>query len=97
MLWRTCFALDTAVDKALEPELFGSLSLAERLSGGANERERLHIRACRAWLEGNWERAVEAWGRATIEYPLDLLALQYAHLGDFYLGYSHLCATASRG
>jgi hypothetical protein len=83
-------ALATATDKAFEPELTKSVIAAERLAGTANDRERLHIAACRAWLDGAWEQGVEAWGRASIEYPLDLLALQYAQLGDFYLGYSHM-------
>ena len=83
-------ALATATDKAFEPELIKSVDAAEGLARKANERERLHIAACRAWLDGEWERGVEAWGRASTEYPRDLLALQYAHLGDFYLGYSHL-------
>lgn len=83
-------ALATATDKVFEPELIKSLNAAEELARKANERERLHIAACRAWLDGEWERGVEAWGRASAEYPRDLLALQYAHLGDFYLGYSHL-------
>ena len=52
--------------------------------------ERMHIGALRAWFEGDWERAVERWGRVSIAYPRDLLALQFAHLGDFYLGYSHM-------
>lgn len=83
-------ALATATDKAFEPELIKSLNAAEALANKTNERERLHIAACRAWLNGEWERATEAWGRASTEYPYDLLALQFAHLGDFYLGHSHL-------
>ncbi|WNM63697.1 tetratricopeptide repeat protein [Candidatus Nitrospira neomarina] len=83
-------ALATATDKAFEPELIKSLNAAEALARKANERERLHIAACRAWLDGEWGRAIEAWGRASTEYPRDLLALQFAHLGDFYLGHSHL-------
>lgn len=83
-------ALATATDKAFEPEMIKSLNAAEGLARKANDRERLHIAACRAWLDGAWERGIEAWGRASIEYPRDLLALQYAHLGDFSLGYSHL-------
>lgn len=83
-------ALATATDRAFEPELAKSLKAAEGLARTANERERLHIAACRAWLDGEWERGTEIWGRASIEYPRDLLALQYAHLGDFSLGHSHL-------
>ena len=83
-------ALATATDRAFEPELIKSVTAAEALAGKANDRERLHIAACRAWLDGDWERGIESWGRASIEYPRDLLALQYAHLGDFSLGHSHL-------
>ena len=83
-------AIATATDKAFEPELIKSVVAAEMLAPKANDRERGHICAVRAWLDGDWERAVELWGRVSIEYPRDLLALQYAHLGDFYLGYSHM-------
>jgi hypothetical protein len=83
-------ALATATDKAFEPELIRSVEAAEGLARTANDRERLHIAACRAWLDGEWERGSELWGRASIEHPRDLLALQYAHLGDFYLGNASL-------
>ena len=83
-------ALATATDKVFEPELMRSVAAAEALARSANERERLHLAAVRAWLDGDWERAVEAWGRASIAYPRDLLALQFAHLGDFFLGHTHL-------
>ena len=83
-------ALATATDKAFEPEMSRSVRAAEALASRANERERIHFAAVRAWLDGEWERAVEHWGRAAILWPRDLLALQLAHLGDFYLGYSHM-------
>ena len=83
-------ALATATDKAFEPELLKSVAAAEALAPQANDRERMHISAVRAWLDGDWERAIELWGRASIAYPRDLLALQYAHVGDFFLGYSHM-------
>ena len=83
-------ALATATDKAFEAELIKSVQAAEALAPKANDRERMHISAARAWLDGDWERAVEQWGRASINYPRDLLALQLAHVGDFFLGHSHL-------
>jgi tetratricopeptide (TPR) repeat protein len=82
--------LATATDKAFEPELIKSVKAAEALAPTANDRERMHISAGRAWLEGDWQRAIELWGRASIAYPRDLLALQYAHVGDFFLGHSHM-------
>ena len=91
--WRTRFragALATATDKAFEPEAAKSVEAAEALARRANDRERTHIAAVRAWLDGDWERATDLWGRASIAYPRDLLALQFAHVGDFFLGYSHM-------
>ncbi len=83
-------ALATATDKAFEPELIKSVEAAEALAARANHREQTHISAVRAWLDGDLERATELWGRASIAYPRDLLALQFAHVGDFFLGYSHM-------
>lgn len=83
-------ALATATDKAFEAELIKSVRAAEALAPKANDRERMHIAAVRAWLDGDWERATGLWGRVSIAYPHDLLALQFAHVGDFFLGCSHL-------
>ena len=82
--------LATATDKAFEPELVRSVQAAEALLSQANARERGHVAAVRAWLDGDWERATEHWGRVSIAYPRDLPALQFAHVGDFFLGSSHL-------
>lgn len=83
-------AFATATDKIFEGELVKSQKAAEALLPKANERERLFISASRAWLDGDLERGVELWGRASILNPHDLLALQFAHVGDFFLGYSHM-------
>ncbi len=83
-------ALATATDKAFEPEFVKSVAAAEALASRANDRERTHIAAVRAWLDGDWERATELWGHASIAWPHDLLALQFAHVSDFFLGYSHM-------
>jgi tetratricopeptide (TPR) repeat protein len=82
--------LATAGDRAFEDELRKSVAAAENLVGKANDRERLHIAAVRAWLQGDLEQAVECWSRAALLHPRDLAAIQFAQLGDFYLGYSHM-------
>lgn len=79
-----------ASEKAAEPGLRQSVEAAEALAGQANERERGHIAALRAWLDGDFRGAVDRWGAVAIDYPRDLLALQMAHLGDFYLGRSSM-------
>src|SRR6185295_16162183 len=67
-------ALATTTDKAFEPEFLKSVRAAEALAPKANARERLYIAAARAWADGDLVRASEFWGRASIEYPRDLLA-----------------------
>src|SRR3546814_2814556 len=44
--------------------------------------------AARAWLDGDFECALDADGKVAFDYPGDSLALQLGHLGDFYLGRS---------
>ncbi len=83
-------ALATAGDKAFEGELAKTVAAAETLAGKANDRERLHIAAARSWLNGDFEQASEMWGRAALLYPRDVTAIQFAQLGDFYLGYSQM-------
>src|SRR5690242_8103621 len=78
----------TASDKVFEPHLRKAVRAAESAMQKANNRERGHIAACSAWLEGDFERATELWGRVAIDHPRDLLAIQLAHLGDFFHGHS---------
>ncbi len=80
--------LAMSTQKSFEGELRASVEAAERLAGRANERERGHIRAARAWLDGDFAGATELWGAVAIALPRDLLAIQLAHLGDFYHGAS---------
>ncbi|MGE0118273.1 MAG: tetratricopeptide repeat protein [Dongiaceae bacterium] len=80
--------LTTTTDKAAEPMLRESVQAGEALAAKANDRERRHLAAARAWLDGEFERAVALYGSITIDYPRDSLALQVAHIGDFLLGQS---------
>jgi tetratricopeptide (TPR) repeat protein len=80
----------TSSDKAAEAELKASVEAGEKLADRANERERMHLAAAREWLEGRFERAVQRYGEVLLEYPRDTLALQAAHLGDFFLGQSSM-------
>jgi tetratricopeptide (TPR) repeat protein len=82
--------LITASDKSVEPLLKESVEAAEKLNESANERERRHISAARAWLNGNFYDSVRTYGDIAIDYPRDILALQVAHIGDFLLGQSSM-------
>ena len=56
----------------------------------ATARERAHVGAAAAWAEGGFERAGQLYGAVALEHPRDLIAIQAAHVVDFYLGDSIL-------
>ncbi|HEY7741057.1 MAG TPA: hypothetical protein VIB01_10640, partial [Steroidobacteraceae bacterium] len=58
----------------------------ERIGNRATQRERAHIAAARAWLDGDFRRSVELYNAIAIEHPRDLVAIQAAHVIDFFLG-----------
>jgi len=65
-----------------------SLQRAAELAatGQANDRERRHVAATQLCAAGQWQPACEAWERILLEHPQDLVALQIAHLFDFFRG-----------
>ena len=65
-----------------------SLQRAAQLvaAGHGNDRERRHIAATQACAAGQWQQACDAWERMLVDDPQDLVALQAAHLFDFYRG-----------
>ena len=73
-------------ERARVPQVARDVEMAEALTGTANERERGHIAAIRAWLEGDMEKATECWEAVLLDYPRDLVALFCAHMTDFFLG-----------
>jgi len=62
------------------------LERAEPLMQGANARERAHFAALQTLLAGDWHAAGAAWETLLLLHPRDALALQWAHLFDFYRG-----------
>ncbi|WP_198370515.1 tetratricopeptide repeat protein [Roseomonas rosulenta] len=86
---RACI-LATTTDRAFDEELRSSLAAAQRLAPRANARERAYVAAARHWADGDLQAATEAWGRIAIDHPTDLLAVQFAQLGDFFLGQSQM-------
>lgn len=71
-------------DKAYAEEAAKSI----RAGGAAklNDRERLHLQAAKDWAEGRYNEGTARLARIAQESPRDLLALQYAHVGCFFLG-----------
>ena len=79
-----------AAEASAAPLIQESLREGERLAAKANDRERRHFAAAKAWLDGDFHRAGELYGRIVIDYPRDLLAVLVAHLCDFYVGRSRM-------
>lgn len=79
-----------ATDRMVVPLLAESIEAVEALGRRANDRERAHAAAARTWLHGDFAGAVRKYGDILIDDPRDLLALQVAHVGDFYMGSSTL-------
>jgi hypothetical protein len=79
-----------ATDRGAVPMLQESVEAIEALGRRAVERERAHAAAARAWLEGDFAGSILRYGDILLDYPQDLLALQVAHVGDFFLGASSM-------
>jgi hypothetical protein len=79
-----------AMEKSFEPQVRPAVEAAEGLAARANERERAHIAALRALLDGEWRAASRIYGALLVEHPRDTVALQIAHALDFYLGQSSM-------
>ena len=63
-----------------------ALKAADRYAAGLTARERGHLAAARAWLNGDLTAASRIFDAVLADHPRDLLALQMGHTVDFYLG-----------
>lgn len=84
-----CFVagmLTQAMETRIYDCMVAALAAAERLAHLANDRERGHMAAVRAWVDGDFQGAVQAWEKVLVHNPFDLLALQLIHLSDVLLG-----------
>ncbi len=70
--------------------LAAALDELDALGSRANDRERRHAAAARAWLDGDTNLALARYGAIVVEYPRDSLALQVAHALDFRLGHREM-------
>jgi len=78
--------LTQSMEVRVYDDMLASVRAAEALAATANERERGHIAALRAWVDGDFFGAVQHWEALLTRHPFDLLALQLAHLTDVLLG-----------
>ncbi len=78
--------LTQAMETRIYNEMVASVAAAEALFDQANDRERGHIAALKAWVDGDFFAAIQHWEEVLVFHPFDLLALQLAHLTDVLLG-----------
>ena len=79
--------LVTATDKAYAEET--EKSLRAGVAANLNDRERAHLEAARDWAEGRYHQGTARYGRIAQENPRDMAAVQYAHVGCFFMGLQH--------
>ena len=78
--------LASLTEPALLPQVQQHLADARALEQHAPARERAHLEAVQQLLEGRWAAACRTWDEQLLQHPRDALALQWAHLWDFYRG-----------
>jgi tetratricopeptide (TPR) repeat protein len=74
-------------DKAYADET--ERSLRAGAAANLNDRERAHLAAAQDWAEGRYTQGTARYARIAQEHPRDLAAVQYAHVGCFFLGMQH--------
>lgn len=80
------FALLTTSERRYLPLAREALDRCQALSRLANPRERMLVQAGECLAQGEWDEACRRFDAVLAEYPADALALQTAHLMDFYRG-----------
>ena len=78
--------LTQAMETRIYDCMVAALSEAEAREAMANDRERGHLAAVRAWVKGDFYGAVQHWEAVLVAYPMDLFALELVHLTDVLLG-----------
>ena len=76
----------TLTEPSLVPDARALLAAAEPWMAHANARERGHFAAATLCAAGHWREAGDTWDALLLVHPRDLLALNSAHLFDFYRG-----------
>ncbi len=77
--------LAMSMEAPLIPLVLESVVAGEAVPA-ANDRERAHLAAARAWAEGDLDLAHYRYAQIAAGYPRDLFAQQAAHQFDFFLG-----------
>jgi hypothetical protein len=82
---------------ALVPDARAAYDHAVALQASATSRERLHIAALKAWIDGQTLKAQDIWSAILLDASHDLLALRVQHFNALFLGRpNHLADLATR-
>jgi tetratricopeptide (TPR) repeat protein len=73
-------------EPAMQPQALAALALAQPGLAHATAREKAHHQALQQLAQGRWHQASRTWHALLLQHPRDLLALQWAHVWDFYRG-----------
>ncbi|MBK8838755.1 MAG: tetratricopeptide repeat protein [Hyphomonadaceae bacterium] len=85
LAWITrAIVLAQVTDRMFEGEI--ARSLREAHACRLDAREQAHAGAARSWAEGRFREGAMAFARISREAPRDLLAVQNAHVGCFFIG-----------
>jgi tetratricopeptide (TPR) repeat protein len=80
------FALATTSEGRFLPAARDAVARAAQFAAHANPREHALLAAAQSLVTGDWHVASRQFDAVLREWPRDLLALQTAHLLDFYRG-----------
>ena len=80
------FAMYTATEQRYLPAVHEAIAKAAALRAKMNSRERDLLDAAELLVDGKWREASRAFDSILIEHPRDTLAMQTAHLMDFFQG-----------
>jgi tetratricopeptide (TPR) repeat protein len=80
------FILYTLSEKKYVPDVVQALNAVRAMSAGLSDRERSLLAAGDQLVRGEWDDACRTFDGVLQDEPRDALALQTAHLMDFYRG-----------
>lgn len=78
--------LTTFFERRFMQDALATLARGEAALRGATAREQALAAAARRIAGGDWDAGVRALEQVLVEYPRDIVALQVAHLHDFFRG-----------
>ncbi|MBL6454962.1 tetratricopeptide repeat protein [Belnapia sp. T6] len=84
-------------NRSLVPVARDAAVQAGQLAALGTAREKAHVAALSAWVEGDMTRALAAWTGILAENPHDLLALRLHHYNAFWRGRPDMMLAAVQG